>query len=158
MLLIYFNPGSHQMSKPKQQVKDQGPPIWDALNGVSAAVSNCSLILVPLAPYLKDKEFLDRIEDKNKFYRLVQTLDQDLRAMTQRLNGIRDRHAGRTGQTKNADETVWAIEIQEDYVQWAGDFDDVVVPVFSKIVEMLQQVGVSNISIPSATAVVGSTS
>lgn len=121
------------MSKRNNRKQEQAPLIWDALNGVSAAVSGVSLILAPLAPYLKNKELIDKIEDKDKFYRLVQTLDQDVRAMTQSLNAIRDRHAGRTGQTQDADEIVQAIEIQEEYVQWAGDFDDVVVPVFSQI-------------------------
>lgn len=142
------------MSKQSNRRQEKGQPVWDALNGVSAAVGNCNLILVPLTPYLQNKDWLEQIVDKPRFYRLIQTLDRDVRAMTERFRAIQAQHAGRRGQTQNPHEVLQAIEIQEQYVEWASQFDDVIVPVFSELVDILRPLGVDDLNVPSASAAV----
>ncbi len=142
------------MSKQRKRSQEKGQPVWDALNGVSAAVGNCNSILMPLTPYLQNQELLDQISDKPRFYRLVQTLDRDVRSMTDRFAAIQRQHAGRRGHTEHPDDVLLAIEIQEQYVEWASQFDDVIVPVFMELVEILRAVGAGNINVPSATAAV----
>lgn len=142
------------MSKQSKRGQEKGQPVWDALNGVSAAVGNCNLILTPLTPYLQRPDLLEQIADKPKFYRLVQALDRDVRAMTESFRRIQQQHAGRRGMTKDPNEVLLAIDIQEQYVEWASQFDDVVVPVFTEIVDILRTLGVDNINVPSASAAV----
>lgn len=143
------------MSRQRKNREDKGQPVWDVLRGVSASVGACNRILAPLTPYLRDTTILDKIPDRQRFMRLVQNLDRDVRQMTQRFEAIYAQHSHRQGQTIDPNDVVLAIELQEQYVEWASQFDDVIVPVFMEIVEILKGIGEGQeLHAPSASAAV----
>lgn len=143
------------MSRQRKNREEKGQPVWDVLRGVSASVGACNHILAPLAPYLRDNTILDKMTDKQRFMRLVGNLDRDVRHMTAQFEAIYNQHSHRQGQTTNPNDVVLAIELQEQYVDWASQFDDVVIPTFMEIVEILKSVGEGQeLTAPSASSAV----
>jgi hypothetical protein len=131
----------------------QSQPVWDALANLSGAVGQVTNVTSVLIPFLQDRELIGRIQDQARFNRLASTLDRDLRDMTQQLRSIQSQHDGRRGHTSDPNEVMRAIDIQEQYVEWAGRFDDVVIPTFTDMLEMIQVAGgnTAGVAVPSAT-------
>jgi hypothetical protein len=142
------------MSKQSKGRREETKPVWDALAGLSAAVSQVTQVTAILIPFLRDKDLMQKIADQAKFTRLATTLDRDVRQMTMRYRTISDKHAGRTGGTTNQTEWMSSIDLSEQYVAWAADFDAVVIPTFLDMVSMLTAAGAdtSAITAPSATS------
>lgn len=136
---------------------NRGPksqPVWDALAGLSGAVGQVTNVTAVLIPFLQDKELIARIPDQARFNRLASTLDRDLRDMTRDFRSINSQHQGRSGTTADPTEVMRAIDIQEQYVEWASQFDDVVIPTFTDMLEMIKAAGgnIASVAVPSATA------
>jgi hypothetical protein len=131
------------------------PLVWDALAGLSAAVSQVTLVTASLIPFLNDKELMSKLKDEAlvRFNRSASTLERDVREMTLRFNEIYQQHRGRTGGTTDQTEWFKTIQLSEQYVAWAADFDAVVIPTFVDMLHMLQAVGadINTVSIPSAS-------
>jgi len=140
------------MSKKSNRGPEKSTPVWDALANLSGAVGQVTNVTSLLIPFLQDKELLAKIQDQARFNRLASTLERDLRDMTQQFRSINSQHAGRYGHTSNPTEVMRAIDIQEQYVEWAARFDDVVIPSFTDMLEMLQSAGANtaSVAIPSA--------
>lgn len=143
------------MNKQKQGGTEV-PPVWDTLAGLSAAVSQVTLVTALLIPFLSDKELMSKLknEDLMRFNRLASTLERDVRRMTERFNEIYQQNRGRTGGTRDQTEWFKSIQLSEQYVAWATDFDAVVIPTFVDTLHLLQSVGadINTVSVPSATA------
>lgn len=136
--------------------QEKSQPVWDALANLSGAVGQVTNVTSILIPFLQDKELIAKVSDQGRFNRLAQTLERDLRDMTQQLRSIQSQHAGRRGHTSDPTEVMRSIDIQEQYMDWATRFDDVVIPSFVDMLEMLQNAGAStaSIAVPSAAALV----
>ena len=129
-------------------------PIWDVLQGLSQSVGQVTNVTALLIPYLQDRELLSRLSDTAAFNRLGTRLESDIRNLTLRFNIISNQHAGRQGQTADPTEWMRAIDITEQYIAWATDFDDIAIPTFREMMEMLRQAGAKNIvDIQSASAI-----
>jgi hypothetical protein len=134
----------------------QGQPVWDSLAGLSAAVGQITSIPALLIPYLEDKALMAKLIAPEKFRRLGGTLERDIRLMTERYRAIRRQHEGRTGGTRDGTELMQSIDLSEQYVAWAGEFDAVVIPTFLEMMQLLKNSGadISSVSMPSATALI----
>ncbi len=142
------------MGKNRKSNPDTSKPIWDALLGLSAAVGQVNSLPSMLTPFVTDKELVAKISDRERFYRLVGTLDRDLRQMTGRYRSIYERHSNRHGGSADSTEWMQAIDLHELYVAWAADFDDVVIPTFMDIMKLFVEAGAdtSGVHVPSASA------
>lgn len=131
-------------------------PLWDILAGLSAAVGQTTQVTALLVPFLQNQELIAKIVDRPAFDRLASVLERDIRVMSQRFRAIVDQHANKTGQTANQTEWLQAIQLSEQYVEWASDFDDVILPTFSEITSMLRDAGadVTTLHAPSAAAAI----
>lgn len=143
------------MSKHGKGSPQKNMPVWDVLSGFSAAVGQMTNVPALLIPYLGNRELIDKIGDRARFFRLSAILENDVRRMTQQYRDIRSLHDGRRGGTTNEREWMQAIDISEKYRGWAQDFDDVVIPTFSDMLAMILEVEPSarDITVPSAVAV-----
>ncbi|QVD49163.1 hypothetical protein LUCX_93 [Xanthomonas phage vB_XciM_LucasX] len=141
---------------PNHQKRSQNDqPVWDVLNGLSAAVGQCTQIPGRLIPYLSDKTLLSKISDLGRFNRLASTLRNDIRRLTDQFLSIQQQHAGRTGNVASQDDLMVSIQIHQNYVEWAATFDDVVIPTVMDMFEMIQQAGVTDLpAISSASQTV----
>lgn len=144
------------MSKNSKSGPKKNTPVWDALANLSGAVGQVTNVTSLLIPFLQDKELIAKIADQSRFNRLASTLDRDLRDMTQQFRTIQNQHSGRHGHTSDPTEVMRAIDIQEQYVEWAGRFDDVIIPTFSDMLEMIQGAGgnTAGVYAPSAASAV----
>lgn len=140
----------------KQPNQEKSQPVWDVLTGVSAAVGQVTNITALLIPFLQDKELIGKIEDQGLFHRLCATLERDLRDMTAQYRTIYAQHEGRRGQSKNPTDVMRTIDIHQQYVDWAGSFDDVVIPTFMDMLTMIRDAGGNTdiVVVPSATAAI----
>lgn len=146
------------MSKESKGRSGGKQPVWDVLAGLAAAVGQVTQITALLIPFLSDRELVSRISDQVKFNRLAGTLDRDIRQMTVRYNDIRDCHRDKRGGTHNQTEWLDSINLSEQYIAWAGDFDAVVIPTFLDMLTLLKEAGanVDSLQVPTATAAVQS--
>ncbi len=141
------------MGKNNRHRTGPNKPIWDVLLGLSRSVGQVTNVTAMLIPYLQDRELLSRLKDPAAFNRLGSRLDSDIRNLTLRFNIIAKQHEGRQGQTADPTEWMRAIDIQEQYIAWASDFDDIAIPTFTEMMEMLRAAGAKNIvQMQSATA------
>lgn len=140
------------MSRNAKHGPGKSQPVWDVLAGISGAVGQVTNITALLIPYLQDKELMGKIEDQRCFHRLATTLERDLRDMSAQFRSIHSQHSDRRGEEKNPTEVMRAIDIQEQYVEWSARFDDVVIPTFMDMLQMIQAAGGSTggIAVPSA--------
>lgn len=133
--------------------KRPSKPVWDVLLGLSQAVGQVNNVTALLIPYLQDRELLGRLSDPAAFNRLGGRLEADVRQLTARFNAIYNQHSCRQGQTADPTEWMRAIDLHEQYIAWATDFDDIVIPTFAEMMEMLRQAGAANIAhVQSAVA------
>ncbi len=143
------------MGKQNRHRTGSNKPVWDVLLGLSQAVGQVNNVTALLIPYLQDRELLSRLSDPATFNRLASRLEADIRNLTGRYNRIYEQHRCRQGQTSNPTEWMRAIDLHEQYIAWATDFDDIAIPTFMEMMDMLRQAGASNIpSVQSASAIV----
>lgn len=143
------------MGKNRKRSPDTSTPIWDALLGLAASVGQVNNITSMLVPFLQNAELLNKLSDRERFMRLASTLDRDLRQMTSRYQAIYSQHADRHGSSADANAWMQAIDLHEQYIAWAADFDDVIRPTFFDMMSMLADAGAdtSQVSVPSASEV-----
>lgn len=140
------------MSKNPKRGNEKSQPVWDVLAGLSAGVGNILALPSVLVPYLQDSELLGKIEDRSRFNRLGTCLERDIRSFTVEFRDLQLQHQGRSGHSKDPTEVMRTIDIHQQYVDWAFRFDDVVIPTFMDMLQMIKNAGGSteSIAIPSA--------
>ncbi|WJJ54900.1 hypothetical protein [Xanthomonas phage RTH11] len=142
------------MGKSNKRSQGQSTPVWDVLLGLSQAVGQLTNIPATLIPYLRDQEVVQKISDQPRFSRLAVTLEQDIRALTQRFRDIQVQHIHRKGAAIGGDALMQSINLHEMYVAWAADFDDIIMPTYADMVTMIANTGANiDTTLPSATGI-----
>ncbi len=114
------------------------PGAWDALNAVYIAMQDFAKLPLSVSKLLRDKEAVSRVENKELLIERAQTLLSDCTKKANDLIAINATHRNRRGDPLNADDNVRCMNVHEQYLQWASDYEAVVYPTFTAIT---QQVG-----------------
>lgn len=136
-----------------------GDGVWDSLNEMQLRLAQYGTAPALVAPLLRNREVVARVEDKKALIENAQLLDKDTREYAGRLSAIHARHAGRTGSSANGDELNDAIQINEDYVDWINSYDSVVMPTVTALLGQFEKAGADTnaFAMESPAALVDST-
>lgn len=94
-----------------------------------------------LVPFLRNKDLTSKLKDPAEVTRLVQIAQNDTFALLEKLRKIRASYNSKSGAAKSEDELFNMIEVSEEYVEWAYQYDSVVLPNLNKIFDIFIEAG-----------------
>ncbi len=132
-------------------------PVWNALVSVSHSVAEVTKLPALVIPYLQNAELMAAVPDRPALDNLLNRLAGDVQDMSAKLRAINEQHQDTRGPKDDPDTLMRYIQIHEQYMAWAGEYDDLVMPSFTAILEIFEAAGADTISLRStstATAIV----
>lgn len=123
---------NHNSSAPEavEATEDNG---WDDLQKLYMECRALSVVPAQVLPLLKDPEQLKRVENPQALIDQTKVLSKDVAQYNERLQEIHNKHAGRTGSSKDGDELIEILNIGEEYQSWLAGYQTVVTPVVGQI-------------------------
>lgn len=113
------------------------PGAWDALNAVYVAMADFAKLPLSVSKILRNEAAVGRVENKELLIERAQTLLSDCTKKANDLVAINATHQHRRGAPLNADDNIRCLNIHEQYMQWASDYEAVVYPTFIAITEQV---------------------
>jgi len=111
----------------------RSPITWDELNELYnnsvVMIKECTKIVM----FIKNKEITDLIVDKKEVIDTAGLLYRDITEYVKNLKSIHDRHSLSSGKIVNVEDLAVAMEIVEQYSEWAESYNIVVGPNLSKL-------------------------
>lgn len=142
-----MNSDNSQGQEPEQT------PAWDTLAGISAAAGNFLQIPSVLIPFLRDEKVMEAVVDKGRLQTLMNHVHQDLHEMRRSYERLRNQHSHRSGADTDSNDLMVSIQIYQDYMEWSVQFEELVMPNVSDMLDLLQAAGanVSGVHLPRAS-------
>lgn len=144
---------NNNQQPPRQRPKDK---MWDNLRDIYRNVACYTLIPAGVAPLIRDRALLAKVQEQGNLADLEKhtgLLARDIATFTASLEAIHTKHSNRAGPVYDQNERMAAIQIFEEYMEWAGSYERVVLPTLAEITNILVQAGAQA---PSDTPTEGS--
>ena len=125
--------GRQQRDAAKEKVMES--KVWDDILVTSWRCRQMLQTHVGLTTMSKCPELLDLVVDKRTLAQNITILGRDLNDLHNELNGLYNMHSDRSGNPKDIDDGVLAIDIHEKYLLWTQKHDSVVQPIANHILE-----------------------
>jgi hypothetical protein len=114
----------------------QGDRVWNANLVLWRECAAQSIIPGAVAPLMRNKELIEKLEKPQEFVDLAKMLDKDVKSFADRLESIHSRHADRDGSATDPDDKMEALSIGEEYLAWSDDYSNVVTPTVTQMCDI----------------------
>lgn len=132
---------NNKQQPPRQRPRDR---MWDHLREIYRNVACYTLIPAGVAPLARDRAILVKVQEQGNLTALEQhmgLLSRDLGDFTSQLETIHAKHSNRGGATYDQNERMQAIQIFEEYVEWANSYERVILPTMTEITNIFIAAG-----------------
>lgn len=139
-----MNSDNSQGHRPEQT------PAWDTLAGLSAAAGQLLHLPSILIPFLRDEKVMDAVEDTARLKSLMRLIKQDVDQFSGSYDALKKRHNHRSGEETDSNDLMDSIQVYQDYVAWSANFEELVMPNVTELLELLRRAGAdtSHIHLP----------
>lgn len=124
--------------------------VWDHVTDVYNAIHHYQLVPASLLPFMRDDTLCANVEAKGEhpqLMKLSRRLVEDVRTFNAKLVSIHNRHAGKTGSSKDPDDLMASIIISNDYVAYMDEYERIVMPTIEEMLEIFERAGLDTRSI-----------
>lgn len=133
--------------KKVQFVRAPNDHAWDALNDVYKNCAAYSLIPAVITPFIKNRELISKVTDKTALEKYMGILARDTQEYLSRLANIHDQHKHRKGHSADADDMMASVQLGEQYIEWCGSFESVILPTMDTIRDLLTTSGIDTVEL-----------
>lgn len=126
--------------------KQSGPFAWETLEQFYRELAGVLSIPTSLRPLITNREACALLPDIDAVVDRVNIVARDTEVFHSRLQAIRAKHEGRTGEAADPDEGLLQIVISEEYLAWQAEFDTVVMPNVLYVQQQFESIEVTTAS------------
>lgn len=130
---------SPETSQPEASPNGLGD--WDYLSEMHKNCAAYTCVPALLTPFIRNEELLARVPDNAQLTEMATVLAKDVQTFAAKLNEIRQLHADKVGSTKDPDDHMRCIGINENYIRWALSYESVVIPQVLAILDIFEAAG-----------------